>query len=79
MLHAPCFDLHSEARVGHDGFTADPSTPPDLQTYDHILSVVLDDLGKLELLVQDLPEPRSVWVWHLDQEVEVKSGAVLVY
>ncbi len=74
MLLALCFTLHSLAGVGHDGFTADPSTPPDLQSYDNILNVALDDLGKLELLVQDLPKPRSFW--ELDQEVQVKSGAV---
>ncbi len=39
----------SEAAASQDGFTADPSTPPDLQSYDHILSVVLNDLGKSEL------------------------------
>ncbi len=35
----------SEAAASQDSFTADPSTPPDLQLYDHILSVVLNDLG----------------------------------
>ncbi len=30
-------------------------------------------MGKSELLVQDLPKPRSFW--ELDQEVQVKSGA----
>ncbi len=53
-----CSLLHStlsEAGVGHDGSTADPSTPPDLQSYDHIFSVVLKDLGKSERLVRDLP------------------------
>ena len=63
----------SEAAAGQDSFTADPSTPPDLQSYDHILSVILKDLGKSELLVRDLPKPRSFW--ELDQEVQVKSGA----
>ncbi len=45
-MDASCSLLHStlsEAGVGHDGSTADPSTPPDLQSYDHILSVVLKD------------------------------------
>ena len=42
-------------------------------SYDHILSVILADLGKLELLVRDLPEPRSFW--ELDQEVQVQSRA----
>ncbi len=65
----PCFTL-SEAGVGHDGFAADP---PDLQSYGHILSVILVDLGKSELLVRDLPKPRSFW--ELDQEVQVKPGA----
>ena len=63
----------SEAAAGQDSFTADPSTPPDLQSYDHILSVILKDLGKSELLVRDLPKPRSFW--ELDQEIQVKSGA----
>ncbi len=75
-MDASCSLLHStlsEAGVGHDGSTADPSTPPDLQSYDHILSVVLNDLRKSELLVRDVPKPRSFW--ELDQEVQVKSGA----
>ncbi len=38
-----------------------------------ILSIVLKDLGKSELLVRDLPKPHSFW--ELDQEVQVKSGA----
>ncbi len=59
----------SEATADQDGFTTDPSTAPDLQSYDHILSVVLKDLGKSELLVQDLPKPRSFW--ELDQEVQI--------
>ncbi len=63
----------SEVGVGPDGFTADPSTPPDLQSYDHILNVILADLGKSELLVRDLPKPHSFW--ELDQEVQVKSAA----
>ncbi len=63
----------SEVTASQDGFTADPSTPLDLQSYDHILSVVLKDLSKSELLVWDLPKPRSFW--ELDQEVQVKSGA----
>ncbi len=63
----------SEAAASQDGLTADPSTPLDLQSYDHILSVVLNDLGKSELLVRDLPKPRSFW--ELDQETQVKSGA----
>ncbi len=63
----------SEAGVSQDGFTTDRSTPPDLQLYDLILSVVLKELGKSELLVQVLPKPRSFW--ELDQEVQVKSGA----
>ena len=33
----------------------------------------MKDLGKSELLVRDLPKPRSFW--ELDQEVQVKSGA----
>ncbi len=73
---ASCSLLHStlsEPGVGHDGFTTDPSTAPDLQSYDHILSVILADLGKCELLVWDLPKPRSLW--ELDQEVQVRSGA----
>ncbi len=71
-MDASCSLLHptlSEAGVGH----ADPSTPPDLQSYDYIFSVVLKDLGNLELLVRDLPKPRSSW--ELDQQVQVKSGA----
>ncbi len=60
MLHAPCFTLHSKVRVGQDGFAADPSTPRDLQSYDHILSVILDNLSKLELLVWDLPKPPDM-------------------
>ena len=75
-MDASCSLLHStlsEAGVGHDGSTADPSPPLDLQSYDHILSVVLKDLGKSELLVWDLPKPCSFW--ELDQEVQVKSGA----
>ncbi len=71
-----CFLPHytfSEAGASQDGFTADPLTPPDLQLYDHILSVILKDLGKWELLVQDLPKLRSFW--ELNQEVQVKSGA----
>ena len=75
-MEASCSLLHStlsEVGVGHGGITTDPLTPPDLQSYDHILSVVLADLGKSELLVQDLPKPRSFW--ELDQEVQVKSGA----
>ncbi len=39
----------------------------------YIISVVLKDLGKSELLVQDLPKPHSFW--ELGQEVQVKSGA----
>ncbi len=50
-----------------------PSTLLDLQSCDHILSVTLSDLGKLELLIYDLPKPRLFW--ELDQEVQVKSGA----
>ncbi len=75
-LDASCSLLQStfsEATASHDGFTADPSIPPDLQSYDHILSVILKDLGKSELLIRDLPKPRSFWV--LDQEVQVISGA----
>ncbi len=50
-----------------------PSTSLELQLYGHILSIVLGVLGKLELLVQDLPKPRSLW--ELELEVQVKSGA----
>ncbi len=53
--------------------TPAPSTPLDLHSYYHILSIVLADLGKSELLVHDLPKPRSFW--ELDQEVQLKSGA----
>ncbi len=70
-MNASCSLLHSslsEAGVGHDGFTADPSTSPDLQSYNHIL----DDLGKSDLLVWDLPKPRSLW----DQEVKSGAGAL---
>ncbi len=63
----------SEASASQLGSTTDPSTLPDFQSYDHILSVVLKDLGKSELLVRDLPKPRSFW--ELDQEVQVKTGA----
>ena len=52
-MDASCPMLQStffEAAASQDGFTADPLTPPDLQSYGHILSVVLKDLGKLELL-----------------------------
>ena len=75
MLHALCFTLHSEAGVGHEvsRFYRCCLDSPDLQLYDHILSVILDDLGKLELLVWDLP--KSCSFWELDQEVQVKSGA----
>ncbi len=69
MLHSTL----SEAGVGQDGHPSDLSTSLDLQSYDHILSVVLADLGKLELLVRDVSKPRSFW--ELDQEVQVKSGA----
>ncbi len=50
------------------------STPPDLRSYDHILIAILADLGKPELLVRDLSKPHSFW--ELDQEVQVKSGAL---
>ncbi len=63
-MDASCSLLHftlCEVGVGHDSSTADPSTPPDLQSYDNILSVILKDLGKLERLIQDLPIPRSFW------------------
>ena len=69
MLHS----TFSEVGVGQDGQPSDPLTPPDLQSYDHILSVILADLGKSELLVRDLPKPYSFS--ELDQEVQVKSGA----
>ena len=36
-----------------------PSTSPELQSYDHILSIILEDLGKSERRVQDLPKPHS--------------------
>ncbi len=75
-MDASCSLLHStlsEAGVGHDGSTADPSTPPDLQSYDYIFSVVLKDLGKSELLVWDLPRPFTFW--ELYQQVQLKSGA----
>ncbi len=74
-MDASCSLLHStlsEVGVGHDGSTADPSTAPDIQSYDHILSVVLKDLGKSELLVRDLPKPRSFW--ELDQEIRSDQG-----
>ncbi len=63
-IDALCSLLHStlfEAGVCHDGSTADPSTPIDLQPYDHILSVVLKDLGKSELLARNLPFSGS-WI-----------------
>ena len=63
----------SEAGVGQEGQPSDPSTPPDLHSYDHILSVILADLGKSELLVRYLPKPCSFW--EFDQEVQVISGA----
>ncbi len=69
MLHT----TFSEVGVGQDSQPSDPSTPPDLQLYDHILTVVLADLGKSKLLVWDLPKPRSFW--ELDPEVQVKYGA----
>ncbi len=69
-MDGSCSLLHSklsEVGVGHDSSTADPSTPLDLQSCDYIFSVALKDLGKSELLVRDLPKPRSFW--ELDQEV----------
>ncbi len=69
MLHAT-LHFFSEAGVSEDNFTTGSSTPPDLQSYDHILSVALKDLGKSELLVRDLPT-----FLELDQEVQVNSGA----
>ena len=50
-----------------------PSISRDLQSYDYILSFALEDLGKLELMVRDLRNPRSFW--ELGQEVQVKSRA----
>ncbi len=38
-----------------------------------MLSIILADLGKPELLVQDLSKPRSFW--ELEQEVQIQSGA----
>ncbi len=38
-----------------------------------MVSVLLKDLGKSNLLVRDLPKSRSSW--ELDQQVQVKSGA----
>ncbi len=46
----------SEIGVGQDGLPHVSLTPPDLQSYDHILSVILADLGKSEILVRDLPK-----------------------
>ncbi len=68
MLHA----TFSEAGVGQDSQPSDPSTPPDLQLYDHIFNVTLADLGESELLVWDLPKPHSFW--ELDQESRSNRG-----
>ncbi len=45
----------------------------DLHSYGRILSIILADLGKTELLVRDLPKPHSFG--ELQQEVQVKSWA----
>ncbi len=63
----------SHAGVSQEQYPPVPSTPPDLQSYDHILSVILADLGKSELLLGNLPKSHSFW--ELDQEVQVKSGS----
>ncbi len=71
-FHAVLQSTFSEVGVDQDGQPPVPSTPPDLRSYDHILSVVVADLGKFELLVQDLRKPHSFW--ELDQEVQSNWG-----
>ncbi len=43
--------FQTDTRVSHNPFPPDPSTSSDLQSYDHIISITLTDLGKSELLV----------------------------
>ncbi len=54
----------ASSQVGDDqSLHSASSTGSDLRSYDHILSVVLDDLGKSQLLVRDVPKPCSFWEW----------------
>lgn len=47
-----------------------------VKKYDLILSIVVADIGKSELIVQNLTKPRSFW--ELEQKVQVQSGAAPV-
>ncbi len=53
-----------------------PSVPQDcqvdLQSYEYILKLVLADLGKSDLLVQDTHKPRSFW--EVETETPTQSG-----
>ena len=62
----------SDAGVCQEQYPPPPSASMELQLYDHILSIILEPLGKLELLVPDFPKPRSFW--ELEPELKVKSG-----
>ncbi len=49
----------SDQGISHPTHTPTPLACSDLQLYHHILSIVLADLGKSELLVRDTPNPWS--------------------
>ena len=53
-------------------FPSTSSDDPGLRSYDHILAVMLDALGKSDLLVQDALNPQAFW--QLKHRVPGQSG-----
>ncbi len=66
-------DTFSDAGVSQHPHPTTASTSLDLQSCNHILSIILAHLRMSELLVRDFPTPRCIW--ELEQEVQVQLGA----
>ncbi len=66
-------DIFSQDDAGRFTLPSVSQDCPDLQLYEHILKLFLRDLGKSDLLVRDVPKPRSFW----EVETEELSTAFL--